>query len=139
MSNLKKHAVSLTGRLHLRGADDELLYADDAHQKPMVAIVYGPGSKEYQAAQTEQSNRSVDLLRKKGKSAVTPEEAAEAKAKFLCAITQGIENLTDNEPVTTDKAVLKEHYEDPELGFIGDQIAKYANEWGNFKKPSAAS
>lgn len=139
MSNLKKHAVNTTGRLHLRGADEELLYADNQKKRPIVAVIYGPGSKEYQRAMTEQSNRAIDRLKKKGKQDTTPEESAKEKAEFLSDITHSIENLIGDEPVCTDKNLIKEQYLDQEIGFIVDQVAKHAGDWGNFKKPSAQS
>lgn len=139
MSDIRKHAVAPTSRLHLRSADDELLYADAEDgtpdiSKPMVANLYGPGSKQYAKAQTKQNNRMVDRLKKKGRSDQKPEEATAEKAEFLADCTQSLENVT-YEALSGD-ALHKAVYADLELGFIAEQVGKHLGEWSNFLKAS---
>ncbi|MEQ8409129.1 MAG: hypothetical protein RKH07_12720 [Gammaproteobacteria bacterium] len=144
MNNLKKHAVNETGELHLCDADEELLYCNGDNNKPdkskpIVAVIYGPGSKIYADANQKLQNASMERVRKKGKVKTTAEQSSADSAEFLSTITKGIKNLEEGVEMTTDKSILKDLYQDRELGFIADQVAKYSNEWGNFSKPSASS
>ena len=145
MSNLKKFAVSPTGRLHLRDANDELMYArtlTDGQPDPASAIVanlYGPGSKEYARATAKQNNRVMNRLKQKGKIEQTAEQKLLEDAEFLADCTQSIENLEEHTPVTTDRQTLIEQYTDNEIGFVRDQIAKHIGDWSNFSKGLAKS
>lgn len=140
MSDIRKHAVEPTTRLHLRNAKDELLYADKEDgtpdlSRPMVAVLYGPGSKPYARAQTERSNRTVDKLKRKGKANTTPEEAKREQVEFLTACTVALENVTYD--ALEGEALARAVYSDQSLGFIADQVAAELGDWGNFLKESS--
>lgn len=130
--DIKKFAVEQTGRVHLRDADGELMYTDDG--KEIAINVYSPGSKQYAKAQASKSNRTIDLLRKKGKSDQTPESIAEEKALFLSDCTSSFENIDLDK--LEGKALYKAVYADQSLGFIADQVAEYLGDWANFTKDS---
>lgn len=130
--SIKNFAVCATGRLHLRDADDELMYTDDG--KEIAVNVYGPGSKQFAKAQAAQSNRAIDKFKKKGKADQTAEQKAAESAEFLSDITESFENVEYDG--LTGSALAIAVYSDITLGFIADQVAKYVNDWANFKKPS---
>lgn len=142
MGDIRKHAVEPTTRLHLRNAADELLYADGDDGKPdlarpMVAVLYGPGSKQYAKAQSARSNRMVDKLKKKGKTDTSAEENQRESVEFLAACTAALENVELDQ--LTGDALHRAVYSDLTLGFIPEQVGKHLGDWGNFTKGSLTS
>lgn len=136
--DIKKFAVSLTTRLHLRDSAGELMYAENADgtpdlSKPMAVNLFGPGSKEYVKAQTEQNNRIVQRLKKKSTDQ-TPEQAVAEKAKFLSGCTGSWENVECDGLSGTALSIAI--YSDSEIGFISEQVGTHIGEWANFSKPS---
>lgn len=128
--DIKSKAVQPTSRLELRDANDELMVG--------VAVnVYGPGSKQYAAAQAQQQNRMIDKLKKKGKTDQTAEQKAAETAEFLADITVGFEGLEyDN---LQGRALALAVYSDITIGFISDQVAKHCGDWSNFTKASTTN
>jgi hypothetical protein len=129
--DIRKHAVSETTTLHLRDAAEELMFDGD---KPVTVTVYGPGSKQYAKAQTGQSNRLIDRMKKKGKADQTAEESAKEKAEFLAACTHSMDGIEYDG--LTGEALHKAVYSDISIGFIADQVAKHVGDWANFTKGS---
>ena len=137
--DIRKFSVEPTGRLHLRDAADQLMYAEDADgkpdpTKPIAVNLYGPGSKQYARAQAQQQNRMVDKLKRKGKTDQTADQKAEEAAEFLSGCTAGFENLEYDQ--LQGEALAKAVYMDPSIGFIAEQVGKHLGDWGNFSKPS---
>lgn len=131
--DIRKHAVSETGSLHLRDAAGRLMY-DEKTKQPVTVTVYGPGSKQYAKAQAEKSSRLIDRMKEKGKDEVTAEEAAEDKAQFLAGCTHSMQNV-EYEGLQGD-ALHRAVYGDHTIGFVADQVAQYASNWANFTKGS---
>lgn len=134
---IKRFAVEPTGRLHLRDAADELMYADEAKTLPIAVNLYGPGSKQYAKAQAAQQNRMIDKLKRKGQSAQTAEQIAAEKAEFLADCTKSFENL-EYDALEGD-ALSKAVYSDISIGFIADQAAKFIGDWSNFSSGSVTN
>jgi hypothetical protein len=137
MSDIRKHAVEETATLHLRDADDELMYADDEKTKPRTVTLYGPGSRTFAKAQTRQSNRYIDRLKKKGKSDISADDKTKETADFLADCTASMENVEYD--ALQGEALYKAVYSDQSIGFVAEQVNKYMGEWGNFTKGSAKS
>jgi len=135
--DIKKFAVTPTSKLHLRDANDELMYADEAKTHPITVNLYGPGSKQYARAQASQNNRILDKLKRKGKSDQTAEQRAAESAEFLSDCTESFENLQYD--TLSDRALAMAVYSDVSIGFIADQVAKHIGDWSNFTKPSLTS
>jgi hypothetical protein len=133
--DIKKYSVAPTSRLHLRDANDELMYSDDG--KPMAVNLYGPGSKQYAKAQAAQNNRMIDKLKRKGKSDQTAEQRASEAAEFLADCTESFENVEYD--TLTGNALSIAVYSDVAVGFIADQVAKHIGDWANFTKPSSTT
>lgn len=138
--NLKKFEMEETGVLHLRDAGDQLMYAETDGQpdesKPIRVHVYGPGSKQYAKAFNENANRQVDLMKAKGKTKETVEEATAANARFLTGCTKGWENVEGESGATGDELSM-EIYTNVRLRFIRDQVAAFVAETGNFTQGSS--
>ena len=132
--DIRKHAVAETGRLHLQDAAGAELFDDQG--RPVVAVIYGPGSKQYARANAKRSNRAMERMRKKGKVEQTAEELAAENADFLADITADLENLSYDGLEGRAKHLAV--YKDLSIGFIADQVAKYGNDWANFSKPSTS-
>lgn len=131
MADIRKFAVEQTGRLHLRDASEELMYADSL---PMAVNLYGPGSKQYARAQAAQQNRLLDKLKRKGKASNTAEQNIVENAEFLADCTISFENVEYEGMAGRDLAIAV--YSDTEIGFVADQVAKHLGDWSNFTKPS---
>lgn len=128
--DIRKYAVDPTSKLHLRDANDELMYTDEG--KPVAVNLYGPGSKQYARAQAAQNNRLLDKLKRKGKSDQTAEQRAAESSEFLADCTESFENLEyDN---LAGRELFMAVYADVSIGFVADQVAKYISDWSNFTK-----
>jgi hypothetical protein len=139
--NLKKFEMEEAGVLHLKDAGDALMYVDDSdgkpdESKPIRVHVWGPGSKQYAKAKNAQENSQVDLLKAKGKTTETVEEATLKKARFLAAITKGWENV-DSEDGAVGEDLSMEIYTNPRLLFVRDQVAAFTAETANFSPGSS--
>lgn len=135
--DIRQFAVEPTARLHLRDAADELMYADGDPAKPIVAVVHGPGSKQYARAQAAQQNRIIDKLKRKGKTEQSADQLAAEKAEFLADCTAAFENLDYDGLAGAE--LYRAVYADTSIGFIADQVAKHMGDWSNFTKGSATS
>jgi hypothetical protein len=131
--DIKKYAVEPTSKLHLRDADDELMYTDDG--EAVTVNLYGPGSKQYARAQAAQNNRLLDKLKRKGKSDQTAEQRAAESSEFLADCTDSFEHLEYDSLTGRDLAIAV--YADTSIGFVADQVAKHIGDWSNFTKRSA--
>jgi len=128
--DIRKYAVEPTSKLHLRDANDELMFTDEG--KPVAVNLYGPGSKQYARAQAAQNNRLLDKLKRKGKSDQTAEQRAAESSEFLADCTESFENLEyDN---LSGRELFMAVYADVSIGFVADQVAKYISDWSNFTK-----
>ncbi len=128
--DIRKYAVEPTSKLHLRDANDELMFTDEG--KPVAVNLYGPGSKQYARAQAAQNNRLLDKLKRKGKSDQTAEQRAAESSEFLADCTESFENLEyDN---LAGRELFMAVYADVSIGFVADQVAKYISDWSNFTK-----
>lgn len=139
--SLKKYRMVETGVLHLKDAGDELMYADGEDgrpdlSKPMRIHLYGPGSKQYAKAMNAKQNAHVDLLKRRGKTKESADEAIRSNAEFLCGCTHSFENI-DSDAGKDGEALYMEVYTDQGLSFIRDQVAAFLNETANFTPPSS--
>jgi hypothetical protein len=135
--DIKKFSVEPTGRLHLRDASDNLMYADEKQSKPIAVNLYGPGSKQYAKAQAAQQGRLIDKLKRKGKTEQSAEQTAADNAGFLADCTASFENV-EYDALAGD-ALYRAVYSDISIGFISDQVAKFIGDWSNFTNASTKS
>jgi hypothetical protein len=142
MFDITKLSAVDTAPLHLKGPSGELLYADEAKKKPVRVIVYGPSSAQYSIIEARQSERALKRYADNDGKVVpaSPDERRAEAAEDLATITQGFENFAyppagEAQGVELFAAV----YGDRRLGFITNQVNKFAADWGNFTKKSAGS
>jgi len=139
-NNLKKYALQALSVLHLRDGNDDPMYADGPHGKPdldrpMRVHLYGPGTRQFAAARAEQSNRTMDRVKRKGKSDLSAEDQIKETATFLARCTARMENVEYDG--LADNALHMAVYADLELCFIPAQIDKYISDTANFTAPPA--
>jgi len=132
--DIRKFAVEPTSKLHLRDANDQLMFADEAGTLPIAVSLYGPGSKQYARAQAAQSNRMLEKLKRKGKVDQSADDKTKEQAEFLSACTAGWENIEYEQ--LSGEALSMAIYSDISIGFIADQVAKHLGDWANFTKKS---
>lgn len=119
-------AAKDTFTLELVNANDEPLTGADGNA--LSVTVYGPGSKAYQKAAAERTQRMLDKMAKKGKSKLSAEEQQRENAGFLAACTVSFNGFAYKGDATAFEAA----YSDPTLGFIADQVSKAIGDWANF-------
>ena len=130
--SLADFEVSETAYFDVLGVDQEpLLYRG----QPVRISVHGPGSAAYvraegRAAQASQARALAALRGKAGKQDL--EEQRQQQAEKLAAVTVGIENF----PIPGGALAL---YANPKLGYITNQVARFLEDWANFKPASAKS
>ena len=134
--DITQFAVSETGILHLRDANDEPMVGEDG--QPMTITGYGPGSREYNRAQAAQQNRLIRKLQRKGKTDETAEQKIREQAEFLADCTKEFSSnimLGD----LKGRELFLGVYQESKVGFIAEQFNRWLNDWANFKQPSAKS
>ena len=140
--DIRKFAVEETAVLHLKDANDELMYADGADgepdtSKPMRIKLYGPGSKKYAKVHAANNNKLFTRLKKKGKEDQSAEDKAQESADTLTALTHSFENI--NYDALAGEALHRAVYLDASIGFIATQVNAHLNDWANFTKASATN
>lgn len=140
--DISKATVANTAPLHLKDAEGNPLYSGGDVNKPVRIILYSPGTPQFAAVEARQSQRALKRMQDNdGKATVaTPEERRAHSAEDLAAVTAGFENLTYSPAGdATGIELYQAVYADPALGYIVNQANKFINDWGNFKRGSAAS
>ncbi|OFJ47845.1 hypothetical protein BA896_001335 [Janthinobacterium lividum] len=140
--DIRKFAVEETAVLHLKDANDELMYADGTDgnpdkNKPMRIKLYGPGSKKFAKVQAANNNKLFTRLKKKGKEDQSADDKAQESADTLTQLTHSFENISYDE--LGGEALYKAVYLDTSIGFIATQVNAHLNDWANFTKASATN
>lgn len=100
-------------------------------KKPMSVTVYGPGSKEFEAAQA-QSEKAFGLSFHRGKSRETPEQKKARTSAFLSACTIRFNHFTYNGGDPTDRETFRACYSDPKRNWLTEQVNLEMGDWSNF-------
>jgi hypothetical protein len=135
MFDISKLAVNETTTIHLRGADDELLFAEGDAIKPISITLYGPGTKAFSKAQAARNRATLERFQRKGKNKA--DTTLEENAEFLACVTVSFNNFQYRELEGYDQ--FKACYLDTKIGFIAEQVMKELGDWSNFTKGSTKS
>lgn len=128
--DIRKLALVDTATLHVLNANDEPIYADEMMTKPALIHLYGPGSKQFAAAEARNNRRIMESMGKRGKKL----DQAELRVDFLVSVTAGFENIEYDK--LQGEALYRAVYSDTTLRFIADQVYAFVHEAGNFTKSS---
>lgn len=132
MFDIKKLAVAETTTIHLRGADDELLFENG---EPVSITVYGPGTKAFSKAQAARNKSVLERFQRKGKNRA--DTTLEENAEFLAAVTVSFNNFQYGDLEGHEQ--FKACYLDTSIGFVAEQVNKELGDWANFTKGSTKS
>lgn len=141
----KKYEMVEMATLHVRDADDALMYAAGVNgepdlSRPMLWTVYGPGSKKHNQAQQSRSNRTIGRIQRRGKADMSAEEALREQCEFVTACTHSMENMEElSENGATGEVLCKEICMNLLLTFLPQQVEAYARNTANFKPLSTTS
>lgn len=131
ISNL---AVKETATIDLESPDGDVL-TNDAGETVSITV-YGPGSKQFQKAQSVRNRAILEYVRKGGKK-MRDHEQRELDAEFLAACTASFNGFVYKD--LTGYEMFKAVYSDASIGFISEQVNKAIGDWANFTKGSAKS
>lgn len=103
--------------------------------------IFGPGSKEHQAATTARNQRIFDRIGAnsgpgKKKQKLSAEEQAREQAIYLAACTHSINFTHDG---NNDAKAIESLYADTSVGWVADQVAAALGDWGSFLPEQSAS
>jgi hypothetical protein len=129
MFDISTLAVKETAVVDLESPDGERLL-DDAGN-PITITVYGPGSRQYQKAQSVRNRAILEYVRKGGKK-MKDDEQRELDADFLATCTDSFNGFTYKD--FTGYEMFKAAYLDASIGFISEQVNKAIGDWANFTK-----
>lgn len=133
---IKSLAVAETVSFQLTDAADVPL--TDESGKPCLCLVHGPGSRRYAQANARKQARLMAKLQR-GKALVeSADEQTRHNAEFLADITEqlDVEYEAADGTLLHGRELFMAVYSDLSLGFIADQVARKAGDWGNFSKGS---
>ena len=128
--DIRKLALTPTAVLHLRDANDDLIYTDTKQEKPVRIHMYGPGTKQFAAAEARNSRLIMESLARRGKKI----DQADLRVDFLVSITERFENIEYDK--LEGEALHRAVYGDTTLRFIADQVYAFVHEAGNFTNGS---
>lgn len=131
MFDISTLAVKETAVVDLESPDGERLL-DDAGN-PITITVYGPGSRQYQKAQSVRNRAILEYVRKGGKK-MKDDEQRELDADFLATCTASFNGFTYKDFIGYE--MFKAAYLDASIGFISEQVNKAIGDWANFTKAS---
>lgn len=132
MFNIKSLAILATAVLALRNAEGEPQF--DANEQPMSITLYGPGSKQFQAAKhkNEERTQARAFARMQGKADAkqTAADKVRERAEFLAACTVSFDNFAYEG--LTGYEMFVAAYSDIEIGHVADDADKFISERANF-------
>lgn len=136
---LKQYELEESAWLHLKDAAGEPMYAAGADgkpdlKKPMRGLFYGPGSRQYVAAQALNQASMLERLQKGGKKDASGMQTVRERAEFLAACTKELENVTSDSGAT-GQALHLEIYSNLKLSFWPRQIEGFITNDANFTRP----
>lgn len=142
--NIAALAIAATATLHLKGTDNQLLFADKERTKPIRVHLHTPGSPAFAEVESLQSARNVKRHNdNEGKLApVAAEDRIAETAEDLSIMTISFENFTYDTPQAAGLSgapLFRAAYGDPAIGFITRQVSRFLNDWANFKPASATT
>lgn len=127
--SIEAYEAADTAILEVLSQKEEPLIGVDG--KPVTIELYGPGSSQYTKAQAkiDSASQTRAFAAIRGKSLKDgPEETRKLTAEKFAACTKSINNF----PVAAIDI-----YNNPKLGYITSQVAKFVEDWSAFLAPSS--
>lgn len=135
MFEITSLAAKDTFILELVNANDDPLL--DAQGVRLTVTLFGPGSKPYNRAQSERTQRMMNTMAGRGKIKMNAKDEADENARFLAACTESFNGW--GYQGAADEIAIHAAYLDKKIGFIADQVAKAVGDWANFTTSASKS
>ena len=132
MFDISALAVKETTVIELADPNGDPLLNDKGDT--LSVTVYGPGSKQFQKAQSTRNRAVLDYVRR-GSKKMKDNEQRELDAEFLADCTVSFNNFTYKD--LTGREMFKAAYLDAGIGFISEQVNKGIGDWANFTQKSS--
>lgn len=132
MFDISTLAVSDTTIIELESPQGEALTNEKGDT--LSVTVYGPGSKQFQRAQSVRNRAILEYVKKGGKK-MKDGEQRELDAEFLASCTVSFNGFTYKD--LTGYEMFKAAYMDTSIGFISEQVNKAIGDWANFTQGSS--
>jgi hypothetical protein len=132
MFDISTLAVNETTIIELESPQGDALTNDKG--EALSVTVYGPGSKQFQRAQSVRNRAILEYVKKGGKK-MKDNEQRELDAEFLASCTVSFNGFVYKE--LTGIEMFKAAYMDTAIGFISEQVNKAIGDWANFTQGSS--
>lgn len=125
--------IPQTGKIFLKEADGSPMI-NEATGEQEWALVHSPASKFWENAMAARRRKVLKRVRESGGKFEGGGDTAEDKIEFLLAVTEEFSpGVIEGLP---HAASMKEHvaaiFNEPEFGYVRDQIDAAAQDWGAF-------
>ena len=131
MFDISTLAVNETTIIELESPTGDPLVNDKGEN--LSVTVYGPGSKQFQRAQSVRNRAILEYVKKGGKK-MKDNEQRELDVEFLASCTVSFNNFGYKD--LTGYEMYKAVYLDATIGFISEQVNKHIGDWSNFMQKS---
>jgi hypothetical protein len=133
--DIKSLAVSPSTVVHLKHpASGEPLYDGGDRKKPVTVSIYGPGSAEFRAVQSQVTNENL-ARRRKG---VTAESMERSRVEVLARCTFGFGHFEyEGKGYSVENA--RALYSDPSMVWVREQVEEATGDLGNFLETPSGS
>lgn len=132
MFDISSLAVNETTIIELESPTGDPLVNDKGDV--LSVTVYGPGSKQFQRAQSVRNRAILEYVKKGGKK-MKDNEQRELDAEFLASCTVSFNGFVYKD--LTGIEMFKAAYMDTAIGFISEQVNKAIGDWANFTQGSS--
>lgn len=121
--------------LPVKNADGSPMIDPDTGN-PITAVVFGPATKVWQAADGLRRRKGIKRSREaNGKFEAALDHEVPDTIEFLCAITKRFNGI-EISGVQGDADTVRAVYTDANLGFVRDHMFEDTRNWENFMKAS---
>lgn len=132
MFDISTLAVNETTIIELESPTGDPLVNDKGEN--LSVTVYGPGSKQFQRAQSVRNRAILEYVKKGGKK-MKDNEQRELDSEFLASCTVSFNGFVYKD--LTGIEMFKAAYMDTAIGFISEQVNKAIGDWANFTQGSS--
>lgn len=131
MFDISKRGVLPTTTIDITDANGDPMFND--HQERLTITIYGPGSTQFQKAQSARNRAMMEYFRK-GSKKLKDGEQRELDAEFLASCTSSF-NGFGYQSYPPGHEMFKAAYLDASIGYITEQVNKELGDWSNFTSP----
>jgi hypothetical protein len=125
--DITKKGVIASAFCQFRNPANNMLMTDD-DGKAVGVNVFGPGSKEYRAAEAAVATKNI----KGGKKSINGDTMRENQTDLLAATTSGFVNFDYKGADGSELKDRRAFYDDVEMAAFREQVVEFQSDYGNF-------